>query len=147
MDPSDLVNRLMDIERAGEQRCTASAALVRQGPLKAQLLLQAAEHRAAAEALNDAVVQLRGTPQSGEADVVLRDPAGPGFPIDADQERVLLDSCIAEAEGALDSYRQALRQPGLPTWLQRQLGERLASAQDQFQRLVEARDHAASAIQ
>lgn len=139
MDPSDLVNRLMDIERAGEQRCEASATVLHQGPLQAQLLLQAAEHRAAAEALNDAVVRLRGTPQSGEADVVLRDPAGPGFPINAGHERAALDSCIAEAEGALDSYRQALQHGGLPDWLQHQLAACLASAQDQLERLLRAR--------
>jgi hypothetical protein len=143
MDHSDLANHLMDIERAGAQRCDTSATLLEQGPLRAQLLLQAAEHRAAAEALNDAVVRLRGTPQSGEADIVLRDPAGPGFPIEAPHqaphEGALLDSCIAEAAGAVDSYRQAVKAAALPDWLQRLLAGRLAAAQDQLERLLQAR--------
>jgi hypothetical protein len=140
MDPSDLANHLMDIERAGAQRCDTSATLLQEGnPLRAQLLLQAAEHRAAAEMLNDAVVRLLGTPQSGDADIVLRDPAGPGYPIEAPHESELLASCIDEAEGAVDSYRQALQADALPDWLQRLLAQRLASTQVQLERLLQAR--------
>jgi hypothetical protein len=146
MDLSDLANHLMDIERAGAQRCDTSATLLQEGnPLQAQLLLQAAEHRAAAEMLNDAVVRLLGTPQSGEADIVLRDPAGPGFPIEAPDESALLASCIDEAEGALDSYRQALQVDALPDWLQRLLADRAASAQVQLERLLQARPGAVAA--
>lgn len=139
MDASDLANHLMDVEYAGAQRCDACAALLPPGPLQAQLLLQAAEHRAAAEALNDAVVRLRGAPQSGEADVVLRDPAGPGFPAADADEAALLASCIAEAEGGVQSYQRALQVQALPEWLQRLLAGQLGVAQHQLDRLLQAR--------
>jgi type II secretory pathway component PulM len=139
MDASDLANHLMDVEHAGAQRCEASATLLAPGPLQALLLLQAAEHREAAAALNDAVVRLRGAPQSGEADVVLRDPAGPGFPAKTAAADTLLASCIAEAEGAVQTYHQALRAEALPEWLQRLLAGRLAVAQQQLEQLMDAR--------
>ena len=145
MDASDLANHLMDVEYAGEQRCDSCAGLLQPGPLQALLLLLAAEHRAAAAALNDAVVRLRGAPQSGEADVVLRDPAGPGFPARADAD-VLLASCIAEAEGGVQRYQHALRADGLPDWLQRLLAGRLGVAQDQLERLLRARRELAGAV-
>lgn len=145
MNASDLANHLMDVEYAGVQRCDACAALLPPGPLQAQLLLQAAEHRAAAEALNDAVVRLRGAPQSGEADVVLRDPAGPGFPgADADAD-ALLASCIAEAEGSAQSYQRALQAQALPDWLHRLLAGQLGIAQQQLERLQHARRPQAAA--
>ena len=139
MDCSDLANHLMDIEHAGARRCEVCAALLESGPPQAELVLQAAEHRAAAAALNDAVVRLRGTPQSGDADTVLRDPAGPGFPTDAQPDHVLLDNCIAETEGAAQVYRQALDGTALPEWLRRLLDGRLASTQRQLDRLRLAR--------
>ena len=140
MDASDLANHLMDVEYAGAQRCDACAALLAPGPLQALLLLLAAEHREAAAALNDAVVRLRGAPQSGEADVVLRDPAGPGFPAKGTDEEALLANCIAESRGAVDSYRSALAATALPEWLQRLLAGRLGVAQHQLERLLQARD-------
>ncbi len=139
MDPSDLANHLMDVESAGAQRCDACGTLLKPGPLQGLLLLLAAEHRAAAEALNDAVVRLRGTPQSGEADVVLRDPAGPGFPAETADEEALLGSCIDEAEGGVQCYREALQAGALPEWLQRLLAGRLGVAQEQLERLLQAR--------
>jgi hypothetical protein len=139
MDASDLANHLMDVEYAGAQRCEACATLLDPGPLQALLLLLAAEHREAAAALNDAVVRLRGAPQSGEADVVLRDPAGPGFPTKGADEETLLANCIAEARGAVDSYRRALAGTALPEWLQRLLAGRLGVAQKQLDRLLQVR--------
>jgi hypothetical protein len=139
MDLSDRVNRLMDIERAGEQRCDRSAHLAASGPLKALLLLQAAEHRSAAAALNDAIVRLRGTPQAGDADTVLRDPSGPGFPVDDPTDGVLLGSCIDESIGAEAEYRHVLDAGGLPDWLDSLLSGLLAAAQAQFRRLMQAR--------
>ena len=146
MDASDIANHLMDVEYAGGQRCDGCAALLQPGPLQALLLLLAAEHRAAAAALNDAVVRLRGAPQSGEADVVLRDPAGPGFPAKTADEHALLANCIAEAEGSVQSYRRALEAPALPGWLQRLLAGRLGVAQDKLERLLQARQPRRSAV-
>ena len=140
MDASDLANHLMDVEYAGAQRCDACAALLDPGPLQALLLLLAAEHREAAAALNDAVVRLRGAPQSGEADVVLRDPAGPGFPAKGAEEETLLANCIAESRGAVDSYRSALAATALPEWLQRLLAGRLDVARHQLERLLQVRN-------
>jgi hypothetical protein len=139
MDLSDRVNRLMDVERAGEQRCNRSAHLASAGPVKALLLLQAAEHRSAAEALNDAIVRLRGTPQAGDADTVLRDPSGPGFPVDDPSDGVLLGSCIDESIGAQGQYRQLLDEGGLPEWLDSLLVRLLQASQAQCERLTRAR--------
>jgi hypothetical protein len=139
MDASDIANHLMDVEQAGAQRCDGCAALLQPGPLQALLLLLAAEHRAAAAALNDAVVRLGGAPQSGEADVVLRDPAGPGFPPRTADEDTLLDTCVAEAEGSVQRYERALEAPALPEWLQHQLARHLGVAQDQLERLQQVR--------
>lgn len=140
MDWSDAVNRLTDIERAGEQRCDRSAHLAASGPLKALLLLQAAEHRSAAEALNDASVRLRGTPSAGDADALLRDPSGPGFPVGELGDGSLLASCIAEAEAAQAAYREVLDAGDPPDWLQQLLDQRLRVAQGQSDRLSQARE-------
>jgi hypothetical protein len=140
MDLSDRINRLMDVERAGEQRCDRSAHLAAAGPVKALLLLQAAEHRSAAEALNEAIVRLRGTPQAGDADTVLRDPSGPGFPVDDPSDGVLLGSCIDESIGAQAQYRQLLDEGGLPQWLGTLLSGLLHASRAQCDRLTQARD-------
>ena len=139
MDLSDRINRLIDVERAGEQRCNRSAHLAAAGPVKALLLLQAAEHRSAAEALNDAIVRLRGTPQAGDADTVLRDPSGPGFPVDDPSDGVLLGSCIDESIGAQGQYRQLLDESVLPEWLDSLLVRLLQASQTQCERLTRAR--------
>ena len=137
MDASDLANHLMDVEYAGAQRCEACATLLDPGPLQALLLLLAAEHREAATALNDAVVRLRGAPQSGEADGVLRAPPRPGVPTKGADEETQLANCITEARGAVDSYRRALAAAALPEWLQRLLAGRLGVAQQQLDRLLQ----------
>jgi hypothetical protein len=139
MDLSDRINRLMDVERAGEQRCDRSAHLAAAGPVKALLLLQAAEHRSAAETLNDAIVRLRGTPQAGDADTVLRDPSGPGFPVGDPSDSVLLASCIDESIGAQAQYRQVLDERGLPDWLDSLLAGLLHASRTQCERLRQAR--------
>lgn len=138
MHAEDVANHLQDLEYANGQRCEWASTLIEAGPVKAQLLLQVAEHRAAALQWSDAVVQLRGTPNAGDAAAMAHDALGPAFPLDAGHADDMLRSCIEDARLTLEAYRKAADDRDLPEWMTGLLRERVAAIDRQLQQLVGA---------
>lgn len=138
-EASEMLNRLINLEFAGELRCDACARLVSSGPLNALLLLHSASHKADAQCLSDAVVVLDGAPVSGAADAPIFDPLGPGFPTGHPADRAVLDGCIAEDERVIEEYRSVLGRRDWPPEVRIVLEQCLASARARQRRLNEAR--------
>lgn len=138
MHAEDLANHLQDLEYSNGKRCDLAATLIESGPVKALLLLQAAEHRTAAEMWNDAVVQLRGTPNAGDAAAMAHDALGPGFPLDPANGWAMLQSCIDDAKLTLETYRSAAEDDQLPVWMQSLLRERVHVIEHHVEQLVRA---------
>jgi len=135
MSAEDVANHFQDLEYANGKRCELAAAFISMGPLKAQLLLQAAEHRAAAQALSDAVVRLCGTPNAGDAAAMAHDLKGPGFPLDPADGQAMLESCVDDASLTVAAYRHAIERGGLPHWMLEMLQARLDATRRQAERL------------
>jgi hypothetical protein len=113
MDVSQLVNDLMDLEEAAQHRLSVAAALARTPPLQAELVLGAADHKAQALRLHDVVVELRGTPHSGETTAILADPLRFSPPVAGQGDRELLDACLAQEEAVAHHFETALEAGGL----------------------------------
>jgi uncharacterized protein (TIGR02284 family) len=139
MDVSQLVNDLMDLERAGERRCTVAAALARTPQLRAELVLRGAEHKAEAERLHHLVVELRGTPHSGETTAVLADPLWFSPPVEGQDDRELLEACIAEEEANAARCQDALRAEGLPEHVKKVIQQCMAAANSRHENLLALR--------
>lgn len=138
MDVSQLVNDLMDLERAGEHRCTVAAALARTPQLRAELVLRGAEHKAEAEQLHH-LVELRGTPHSGETTAVLADPLWFSPPVEGQYDRELLEACIAEEEANAARCQDALRMEGLPERVKELIQQCMAAANSRRENLLALR--------
>jgi hypothetical protein len=139
MDVSQLVNDLMDLERAGERRCTVAAALARTPQLRAELVLRGAEHKAESERLHHLVVELRGTPHSGETTAVLADPLWFWPPVEGQDDRELLEACIAEEEANAARCQDALRAEGLPEHVKKVIQQCMAAANSRHENLLALR--------
>ena len=122
-DLNDAVNDLMDLEFAGERRCRVSAELVKAPPLQAQLLLRAAEHLADAERLRSLVIEMRGTPHSGETTATLADPVHYVPRVDGGGDRELLEACIAEQDADVAQCDKLLQTEGVPERVKSVVGQ------------------------
>lgn len=136
MHAEDLANHLQDLEHANSRRCDLAARFIEIGPVKAQLLLQAAEHRAAAARLSNLVVRLYGTPNAGDSAAMVHDPQGPGFPHDHGDWYAMLRGCIDEARLTVSAYRDGIARGGLPAWMVTELDDNAAATERQAQRLA-----------
>jgi hypothetical protein len=139
MDVSQLVNDLMDLQRAGEHRCNVAAALARTPLLRAELVLRAAEHKAEAERLHHLVVELRGTPHSGETTAILADPLWFSPPVEGQGDHELLEACIAEEEANAAHCQDALRVERLPERVKEVIRQCMEAANSRRENLLALR--------
>jgi hypothetical protein len=109
-----MVNDLMDLERAAQHRFSVAAALARTPSLEAELVLGAAQHESRAQWLHEVVIELRGTPHSGETTAILADPLWFSPPAEGQSDQHLIDACIAEEESLAARFEAALRAEELP---------------------------------
>ncbi|MBS0446052.1 MAG: hypothetical protein JSR59_08895 [Proteobacteria bacterium] len=130
-DISALVDRLMDLSEAAQERLNAGAAMATSPRLRGELVLQAAEHDADALLFQDLVAELLGTPNDGDAAPVV----SMNHAVDGMTTRALLEGCLEQEASLVAQWNDVLARSSLPAALRTALERCVARSRTREQRL------------